>query len=106
MLGGALQKAEEGRRASDFVQERVEKHRPQLEQYEAFCEEIGEKPADVALAWLLNNPVVTAPIIGPRDMGQLAHSRIYVSKQVGTRTLRPFKHILIVLLIRSGSPLN
>jgi aryl-alcohol dehydrogenase-like predicted oxidoreductase len=74
MLGGALQKAEEGRRASDFVQERVEKHRPQLEQYEAFCEEIGEKPADVALAWLLNNPVVTAPIIGPRDMGQLEGS--------------------------------
>jgi aryl-alcohol dehydrogenase-like predicted oxidoreductase len=74
MLGGALQKAEDGRRASDYVQEQVEKHRPQLEQYEAFCEEMGEKPADVALAWLLNNPAVTAPIIGPRDMGQLEGS--------------------------------
>jgi aryl-alcohol dehydrogenase-like predicted oxidoreductase len=74
MLGGALQKAEDGRRASDYVQEQVEKHRPQLEQYEAFCEEMGEKPADVALAWLLNNPAVTAPIIGPRDMDQLEGS--------------------------------
>ena len=33
--------------------------------------ELGEQPADVALAWLLNNPVVTAPIIGPRTMDQL-----------------------------------
>jgi aryl-alcohol dehydrogenase-like predicted oxidoreductase len=74
MLGGALEKAEEGRRASDHVQERIEKHRTQLEQYEAFCKEMGEKPADVALAWLLNNPVVTAPIIGPRDLTQLEGS--------------------------------
>ena len=28
--------------------------------------ELGEQPADVALAWLLHNPVVTAPIIGAR----------------------------------------
>ncbi|MBN1246517.1 MAG: aldo/keto reductase, partial [Anaerolineae bacterium] len=27
--------------------------------------------ANVALAWLLHNPVVTAPIIGPRTMAQL-----------------------------------
>ena len=33
--------------------------------------ELGERPADVALAWLLANPVVTAPIIGPRTMEQL-----------------------------------
>ena len=25
---------------------------------------VGEEPADVALAWLLSNPVVTAPIVG------------------------------------------
>ena len=38
---------------------------------EAVCREIGEEPAVVALAWLLHNPVVTAPIIGPRTMAQL-----------------------------------
>jgi aryl-alcohol dehydrogenase-like predicted oxidoreductase len=45
--------------------------RPQLEAYEALCDEIGEAPADVALAWLLNNPVVTAAISGPRTVEQL-----------------------------------
>jgi aryl-alcohol dehydrogenase-like predicted oxidoreductase len=38
--------------------------------YEAFCQELGKAPADVALAWLLHQPVVTAPIIGPRTMQQ------------------------------------
>jgi aryl-alcohol dehydrogenase-like predicted oxidoreductase len=42
-----------------------------LEAWEAFCKELGEKPADVALAWLVKNPVVTAPIIGPRTLDQL-----------------------------------
>ena len=73
-MGGALQKATEGRRADEEVQQEIEKHRPQLEAYEALCREMGEKPADVALAWLLHNPVVTAPIIGPRTLEQLTGS--------------------------------
>jgi aryl-alcohol dehydrogenase-like predicted oxidoreductase len=32
---------------------------------------LSEPPAAVALAWLLHNPIVTAPIIGPRTVGQL-----------------------------------
>ena len=71
LLGGVLQKAEEGRRASEDMQKQVEEHRPKLERYEALCKDLGEKPADVALAWLLANPVVTAPIIGPRTQEQL-----------------------------------
>lgn len=70
ILGGALAK-EGSRRLRDHVQEKVNKHRPALEQYEAFCAEIGEHPADVALAWLLHQPAVTAPIIGPRTLDQL-----------------------------------
>jgi len=42
-----------------------------VERYENLCEKIGEKPSRVALAWLLHNPVVTAPIIGPRTVEQL-----------------------------------
>ncbi|MGY2895346.1 aldo/keto reductase [Deinococcus sp. UYEF24] len=72
LLGGALKKAEGGRRASESVQKQIEKFRPQLERYEAFCGELGQDPADVALAWLLHNPVVTAPIIGPRTPEQLS----------------------------------
>jgi aryl-alcohol dehydrogenase-like predicted oxidoreductase len=40
-------------------------------------EEIGKQKggysiSQIALAWLLSNPIVTSPIIGPRDMDQLA----------------------------------
>ncbi len=74
VLGGVLKKIEAGRRASEGAQEAIEKHRPQIEAYEAFCDEIEEQPADVALAWLLRQPAVTAPIIGPRTMDQLTGS--------------------------------
>ena len=71
LLGGALRKASEGRRAGERQQQRIERNRSKLEAYEALCQELGEGPADVALAWLLHNPVVTAPIIGPRTVEQL-----------------------------------
>jgi aryl-alcohol dehydrogenase-like predicted oxidoreductase len=74
LLGGVLQKSTEGRRASENLQKTVDKLLPQLESYEGFCKEIGENPADIALAWLLKNPVVTAPIIGPRTLDQLTGS--------------------------------
>ena len=74
LLGGALQKASAGRRAEPGTQKKIEKHRAKLEAYEGFCQELGEQPADVALAWLLHNPVVTAPIIGPRTIEQLTGS--------------------------------
>jgi len=71
LLGGVLQKLKEGRRAEEDKQKEIEEKRPKLVAWEAFCKEMGEKPADVALAWLLHNPAVTAPIIGPRTMEQL-----------------------------------
>jgi aryl-alcohol dehydrogenase-like predicted oxidoreductase len=74
LLGGALEKAASGRRANEGLQGRVEKLRPKLEAYETLCRELGESPANVALAWLLHNPVVTAPIIGPRTMQQYEDS--------------------------------
>jgi aryl-alcohol dehydrogenase-like predicted oxidoreductase len=74
LLGGVLAKIEKGRRASDAVKEEIEEKREKLEKWEAFCKEMGEQPADVALAWVLNHPAVTAPIIGPRTMEQLTGS--------------------------------
>jgi aryl-alcohol dehydrogenase-like predicted oxidoreductase len=74
LLGGALEKAEEGRRANEGFRKHVEEKRPQLEAWEKLCADLGERPADVALAWLLANPVVTAPIIGPRTMEQFQGS--------------------------------
>ena len=74
LLGGMLRKVSAGRRASERIQQALEKHRAQLETYESFCRELGEQPADIAIAWLLHNPVVTAPIIGPRTMEQFTGS--------------------------------
>lgn len=73
-LGGVLGGRGAGRRAGKLVTDKLEKHRSQIEAYEALCRELGETPANVALAWTLANPVVTAPIIGPRTMEQLGES--------------------------------
>ena len=74
LLGGILRKAREGRSASEQVRQRLERHRPRVQEYEAFCDELGERPSEVALAWLLHQPAVTAPIVGPRTMAQFEQS--------------------------------
>jgi len=71
LLGGVLSKIEKGRRADEKLAKRIEKERARLETWERTCRELGDEPANVALAWLLSNPAVTAPIIGPRTVAQL-----------------------------------
>lgn len=71
VLGGILEKQSAGRRTGEHAQKNIAKYGPQLEKYEALCKRIEIAPGDVALAWLLQNPVVTAPIVGPRTMEQL-----------------------------------
>ncbi|HEY8318156.1 MAG TPA: aldo/keto reductase [Amnibacterium sp.] len=72
LLGGVVRKEREGsRRTSGRAAETLAAHRDQIEQYEDFAEELGAEPGDVALAWLLRQPAVTAPIIGPRTREQL-----------------------------------
>jgi aryl-alcohol dehydrogenase-like predicted oxidoreductase len=69
LLGGMRGSDDTARRKN--VQERYESKRSQLDEWEKFCAELGEEPATVALAWLLAQPDVTAPIIGPRTLAQL-----------------------------------
>ncbi len=72
LLGGIVRKEREGsRRYADHLQQRVEARRPALEAYEDLCEEVGEEPGTVGLAWLLTRPAVTGPIVGPRTPEQL-----------------------------------
>ncbi|HMZ56895.1 MAG TPA: aldo/keto reductase [Nitrospira sp.] len=71
LLGGALETHTSGRRAEEDVQREIATHRPKLEAYEQFCRRHQLAPAAVALAWLLHQPAVTAPIIGPRTTEQL-----------------------------------
>jgi aryl-alcohol dehydrogenase-like predicted oxidoreductase len=70
-LAGVLGTRGSGRRSRDLVGEKIARHRPQIEAWERFCGQLGEEPANVALAWTLANPAVTAPIIGPRTTEQL-----------------------------------
>ena len=74
LLGGVLEKEAKGRRASNQIQKNVERYRKELLNFENLCVDIGKNTASVALAWLLHNPVVTAPIIGPRTLEQVDQS--------------------------------
>ena len=96
LLAGLLQKEKEGRQdegrrpiEKGWLEDVIKEHRPQLEAYEALCREMGEHPANVALAWLLHNPVVTAPIIGPRTVehvdGSLRSLEIELSADILAR---------------------
>ena len=74
LLAGALEKVNEGRRSQGYMVGEIESNRPKLDQWETLCKELGHRPADVALAWLLHQPAVTAPVIGPRTEAQLLGS--------------------------------
>jgi aryl-alcohol dehydrogenase-like predicted oxidoreductase len=50
LLTGALRKATAGRRSESRMQHQIDQHRSQLEAYEALCQQLGQEPADVALA--------------------------------------------------------
>jgi aryl-alcohol dehydrogenase-like predicted oxidoreductase len=88
LLGGVLKKEREGRRRlSGRAQETLERNRQQIEAYEHLCDEIGEEPGSVALAWLLHQDGVTGPIIGPRTAGQLEDAQRAVSLKLDDKVL-------------------
>lgn len=93
LLAGVLQKLTEGRRAEAELQKEVEKHRPKIEAYEALCREIKEEPGNVALAWVLQQPGVTAPIIGPRTLEQLDGAVKALELRLGRETLKRLDQI-------------
>src|SRR4051812_7821577 len=66
LAAGASGRSSEGRAAED-----LEKHRGALEQFEKLAAELGTDPSNLALAWLLAQEGVTAPIIGPGTLDQL-----------------------------------
>jgi aryl-alcohol dehydrogenase-like predicted oxidoreductase len=70
-LGGILSGSLDGRRASEDTQKELAEKRDVIKMYEDLCSRLGESPADVAIAWLIHQPGITAPIIGPRTSDQL-----------------------------------
>ena len=93
LLAGALQKAAQGRRASENVQKNIDKHRAKLEVWEKLCAGLGEQPADVALAWLLTNKTLTAPIIGPRTIEQLDGSLHALDLKLSDETMKKLDEV-------------
>jgi len=93
LLGGALEKMQTGRRMGEGFEKEVAENREKLEKYEALCRELGHPPGEVALAWLLRNPVVTAPIIGPRTMEQLESAVRATEIELDEATLKKLDEI-------------
>ncbi len=93
LLGGALQKVKEGRRAEPEKLAEIEKYRPQLEKYEALCARLGQGPAVVGLAWLLHQPGVAAPIIGPRTVSQFEGALPALELTLSPETLKQLDDI-------------
>ena len=71
LAGAGRKSGSAGRRAGQWAQAEMKKSGSKLEAFEKLCAERGLEPANLALGWLLANPVVTAPIIGPRTVEQL-----------------------------------
>jgi NDP-hexose C3-ketoreductase / dTDP-4-oxo-2-deoxy-alpha-D-pentos-2-ene 2,3-reductase len=90
LLSGALRKMRDGtahRSGEGRSSEALEQHRETVEAYEKLAAELGEEPSNVALAWLLSRPAVTAPIIGPRTMQQLDGALRAVELELSDETL-------------------
>ena len=93
LAGGALAGssrrggADKSRRDSQWAREARERSSQRVDEYESLCRDIGQEPADVAIAWLLRNPVVTAPIIGPRTVEQLTTSLGALDVELDQETL-------------------
>src|SRR5260221_2428279 len=89
LLGGVLKQEREGRRRrlAGRARETAERNREQIEAYENLCDEIGEEPGSVALAWLLHQNGVTGPIIGPRTAGQLEDAQRAVTLSLDDKVL-------------------
>jgi aryl-alcohol dehydrogenase-like predicted oxidoreductase len=93
VLAASVNAAKGSRRDSEFVRTRVEKRRAQLDAYDNLCRKLGEQPADVALTWLLHQPAVTAPIIGPRTREQLDGSMRALRLELAAETLKQLDEI-------------
>lgn len=92
ILGGGHRQAV-SRRAGEMQQRTIAKHGERLDRFVALCQEISADPASVALAWVLANKAVTAPIVGPRTMAHLEGALQAFSVTLDTATLQKLDEI-------------
>ena len=89
MLSGNVLNSVPGSRNAHTAANLSLEERAQLESYSKLCAELGESESNIALAWLLANPAVTAPIIGPRTLKQFEDSlrsvEIAITGEIGKK---------------------
>lgn len=93
LLAGVLHPAREGRRADADLQKEIGQQRRKLDAYEKLCAELGEQPANVALAWLLHQKGVVSAILGPRTVEQLNGSMRALTLTLKSDTLKQLDEI-------------
>ena len=95
LAGGVLAgSSQEGlRRNNDMAKKRMGEKAAQVAPWEELCRSLGEEPAIVALAWLLHQPGVTGPIIGPRTMSQLTSALKSLEIELSADTLKKMDEI-------------
>jgi aryl-alcohol dehydrogenase-like predicted oxidoreductase len=81
------------RRDDDWTQSSRKKHAARIGLFEELCRSIEQEPADVALAWLLAQPAVCAPIIGPRTAEQLEGALHALDLRLDPETLKKIDEI-------------
>jgi aryl-alcohol dehydrogenase-like predicted oxidoreductase len=93
LLAGVLDRPGDGRRGTTAMADRVAGARDKLKAWEGFCQQRGESPAAVGLAWLLANEAVTAPVIGPRSVEQLDSGLAALDIELSTEALAQLDQI-------------
>jgi aryl-alcohol dehydrogenase-like predicted oxidoreductase len=93
LAGSGRRAAQGGRRDQQWAQAERDRTGDKIGRFEGLCRELGEEPADVALAWLLANPVLTAPIVGPRSREQLEGAMRALELRLDEKTLRALDEI-------------
>jgi aryl-alcohol dehydrogenase-like predicted oxidoreductase len=92
LLGGNALNPQKGSRSS-HESNAIEAKRTQLERFAALCSELGESESNVGLSWILANPALTAPIIGPRTQEQFENALRAVDIVLTEDTMVELNHI-------------
>jgi aryl-alcohol dehydrogenase-like predicted oxidoreductase len=89
LAGGLLSggSSDPNSRSAALTEARAERTQ-QLDSYEHFAKERGWTPSALGLAWLLHQPGVTGPIIGPRTVSQLESAVSALDIHLGEEDLR------------------
>ena len=93
LSGNVLNPIPGSERAADAARNLTDAQHSQLEAYAALCKELGESESNIALAWLLANPAVTAPIIGPRTLQQFENTLRAVDIELSEDVLKKLDEI-------------